>query len=200
MEQLQRHIWLTAPHIWGNICAFPHILGSPSSYMTLQLLHSEFPYYEENLIFFFISVKEVTGPRAKGLSRLWIWSESIDHTLRREIISVRSQSYVLRLPKYWPPHPPLRPVSVSPLCCEGEDTLAGWRGGWRVNILEDATQDTALYSTYIESSLMHCTENPMYVFPEKKLRSLSHNFNIHVCICERFIYSHDRSIYFLVAE
>ncbi len=32
-----------------NICAFPHILGSPSSYMTLQLFHSEFPYpYEEN--------------------------------------------------------------------------------------------------------------------------------------------------------
>jgi hypothetical protein len=31
-------------HIWGNICAFPHILGRPSSYMTLQLLHSEFPY------------------------------------------------------------------------------------------------------------------------------------------------------------
>ncbi len=27
-----------------NICAFPHILGNPSSYMTLQLLHSEFPY------------------------------------------------------------------------------------------------------------------------------------------------------------
>jgi hypothetical protein len=35
---------LRPPHIWGNICAFPHILGSPSSYMTLQLLHSEFPY------------------------------------------------------------------------------------------------------------------------------------------------------------
>jgi hypothetical protein len=33
-----------------------HILGSPSSYMTLQLLHSEFLIYEENLIFFFISV------------------------------------------------------------------------------------------------------------------------------------------------
>jgi hypothetical protein len=30
--------------IYGEICAFPHILGSPSSYMTLQLLHSEFPY------------------------------------------------------------------------------------------------------------------------------------------------------------
>jgi hypothetical protein len=34
MEQLQSHVWLTAssPHIWGNICAFPHILESPSSY------------------------------------------------------------------------------------------------------------------------------------------------------------------------
>jgi hypothetical protein len=30
--------------IYGEICAFPHILGSPSSYMTLQLLHSEYPY------------------------------------------------------------------------------------------------------------------------------------------------------------
>ncbi len=45
MEYLQSHIRLTRPpHIWGNICAFPHILGSPSSYMTLQLLHSELPY------------------------------------------------------------------------------------------------------------------------------------------------------------
>ncbi len=32
------------PHIWGNIGAFPHILGSSSSYMTVQLLYSEFPY------------------------------------------------------------------------------------------------------------------------------------------------------------
>ncbi len=31
-------------HIWGNIRAFPHILGSPSSYMALQLIHFEFPY------------------------------------------------------------------------------------------------------------------------------------------------------------
>jgi hypothetical protein len=26
------------------ICTFPHILESPSSYMTLQLIPSEFPY------------------------------------------------------------------------------------------------------------------------------------------------------------
>ncbi len=49
MEQLQSHIWLTASSYMGK---YMHI----SSYMTLQLLHSEFPYtnvYEENLIFFF---------------------------------------------------------------------------------------------------------------------------------------------------
>ncbi len=44
-----------------NICAFPHILGSPSSYMTLHPSPSEFPYtvYAENLVFFFISVPPV---------------------------------------------------------------------------------------------------------------------------------------------
>jgi hypothetical protein len=61
VEQLQSHIWLTASSYMGKylrFLLFPHILGSPSSYMTLQLLHSEFPYtvYEENLVFFFISV------------------------------------------------------------------------------------------------------------------------------------------------
>jgi hypothetical protein len=30
--------------IYGEIFAFPHILGRPSSYVTLQLLRSEFPY------------------------------------------------------------------------------------------------------------------------------------------------------------
>ncbi len=31
--------------IYGeNICAFPHILGSPSSYMNLHPIPSEFPY------------------------------------------------------------------------------------------------------------------------------------------------------------
>ncbi len=37
---------------------------------------------------------------------------------------------------------------------------------------------------------MHCTENPIYVLPEKKPRALSPSF------CERFIYSHDRSTFF----
>jgi hypothetical protein len=54
MEQLQSHIW--PPNIYLHICAFPHTLGSPSSYMTLQLLH--FLIYEENFILFFISVEK----------------------------------------------------------------------------------------------------------------------------------------------
>ncbi len=55
MEQLQSHIWLTASSytVWWNICAFPHILGSPSSYMTLRLLHSEFPYIWGKFVFLF---------------------------------------------------------------------------------------------------------------------------------------------------
>ncbi len=48
VEQLQSHIWLTSSSCMGkylrNLRIFPHILGSLSSYMTLQLLHSEFPY------------------------------------------------------------------------------------------------------------------------------------------------------------
>jgi hypothetical protein len=35
---------LRPPRIWGKMCAFPYILGSPSSYMTLHPIQSEFPY------------------------------------------------------------------------------------------------------------------------------------------------------------
>jgi hypothetical protein len=37
---------------------------------------------------------------------------------------------------YPPPPPPL---------VRGEDTLAGWGGGWGVNILEDAKHSSVLY-------------------------------------------------------
>ncbi len=61
VEQLQSHIWLTASSIliYGEIFAqflIYVLLGSPSSYMTLQLLHSEFPDIWVKFIFFFISV------------------------------------------------------------------------------------------------------------------------------------------------
>ncbi len=52
------------PHIWLNICAFPHILGILSKSMTLQPLPSEFPYIWGKFIFFFISVVVRLGLRS----------------------------------------------------------------------------------------------------------------------------------------
>ncbi len=64
---------------------------------------------------------------------------------RREIITVRGQSYVSRIPKYWPPHPPLRPTSVYPrLCCGGRTHSPGGEGG-RVSIFWK-TRDIGLHS------------------------------------------------------
>jgi hypothetical protein len=34
---------------------------------------------------------------------------------------------------------------------------------------------------------MHCNKNPIYVFPEKELRSLNPNFHIHVSVCDLYI-------------
>ncbi len=55
MEQLQSHILLTASSYMGKY--FPissyTVLGSPSSYMTLQLLHSKFPYIWGKFSFLF---------------------------------------------------------------------------------------------------------------------------------------------------
>ncbi len=49
------------------------------------------------------------------------------------------------------PYPPLPLASVYPVLyippalVRGEDTLAGWRKGWGVNILEDARHSSVLY-------------------------------------------------------
>ncbi len=56
-DRMQSHIWLTSSSYMGKICAFPHQLGSPSSYMTLHPIPSEFPYIWGKILFsFFISV------------------------------------------------------------------------------------------------------------------------------------------------
>ncbi len=60
-DRVQRHIWRTASPYMTK-CAFPHILGSPSSYMTLHPIHSEFPHIWGNIFFFFfISAVYVHG-------------------------------------------------------------------------------------------------------------------------------------------
>jgi hypothetical protein len=43
-----------------------------------------------------------------------------------------------------PPPSPLGECVPLPLV-RGEDTLAGWRGGWGVNILEDARHSSVFY-------------------------------------------------------
>jgi hypothetical protein len=35
--------------------------------------------------------------------------------------------------------------------------------------------------------MLHCNENPIYVFPEKELRGLSPNFNIHVSVSDLYL-------------
>jgi hypothetical protein len=46
-------------------------------------------------------------------------------------------------------------------------------------------------------SILHCNENPIYVFLFWEFRGLSPNFLIHVSLNELYIYSQDRSTYFL---
>ncbi len=62
------------PHIWGNICAFPQILGSPSPYRTLQLFHSEFPYLWGKVFFLFYQCT-VQYIKYKYTLYLQIWLE-----------------------------------------------------------------------------------------------------------------------------
>ncbi len=48
------------PNIWGNAKNFPHIWGGRYSYITLQLLHSEFPYIWGKFSFLFYQCVEST--------------------------------------------------------------------------------------------------------------------------------------------
>ncbi len=46
----------------------------------------------------------------------------------------------------------------------------------------------------------HCTENPIYVFPEKELRGLNPDFHIHLSVSDLCMYSQDLSTYFPAAK
>ncbi len=61
---------------------------------------------------------------------------------RRKIITVRGQSYVLRLPKYWSLNPG---ECVPPSFVAGGGHTRRVERGWGVNILEDARHSSVLY-------------------------------------------------------
>jgi hypothetical protein len=68
-DRVQSHIRMTNDLlIYGeNICAFPHILGSPSSYMTLHPIPSEYSLkYDQNFVYFFISVRRILRGSQQG--------------------------------------------------------------------------------------------------------------------------------------
>jgi hypothetical protein len=46
----------------------------------------------------------------------------------------------------------------------------------------------------------HCKEDPIYVFPEMKLRGRVPNFHIHVSVSDFYVYFHDWSTYFAAAN
>jgi hypothetical protein len=52
-----------------------------------------------------------------------------------------------------------------------------------VTPLPPATSLSCLSLFYV----VHCSENPIYVFPEKKWRDLSPNFDIHVSVSDFYI-------------
>ncbi len=68
-----RKFRVSKPHIWLNFCEFAHILGSPSSYIILKLLHSEFPYIWGKFDFLFCKCIESVGlsVAARHWSRVW---------------------------------------------------------------------------------------------------------------------------------
>jgi hypothetical protein len=75
---------------------------------------------------------------------------------RREITHCKMPILYLASSEILTLHPPRRPASVyPPPLVRREDTLAGWRGGWGVNILEDARHSSVFY-IYLTCKLSCC--------------------------------------------
>ncbi len=85
MEQLQSHIWLMASSYMEEYLRISHILGRPSSYMTLQLLHSEFPYIWGKFDFLFSSVYQCKFVYISDLQFSWMLSFNVTLILPFEL-------------------------------------------------------------------------------------------------------------------
>ncbi len=74
-------------------------------------------------------------------------------------------------------HAPHRPASAyPPPLVRGEDTLAGWRGGWEVNILEDARHSYVLYIRKCFGHAPVCTANNFGLMYSRKSHNSFPNF------------------------
>jgi hypothetical protein len=80
----------------------------------------------------------------KSFARSVIVENWDDSGSRREIILEEANSMSLVFQNIDPPAPSPPCECVPPYLVRGEDTLAGWRKGWRVNILEDARHSSVL--------------------------------------------------------
>jgi hypothetical protein len=97
------------------------------------------------------------------------------------------------------PPPPHRPVSVypPPPFCEGEDTLAGWKGGW--GLIEFGRRKTLLCTLCKYFVLWHITANFSFLLINYT-KAIAGSFfaNSHkrmvLCVCQYFadtvLYSH----------
>jgi hypothetical protein len=85
---------------------FPHILGSPSSYMTLQLLHSEFPYIRGKFDFLFYQCTTFRNGRdSRTLVSSYLYnSADFTHTVRFYLCAwrfgnvIHNQSTIFKMP------------------------------------------------------------------------------------------------------
>jgi hypothetical protein len=62
--------------IYGlNICAFPHIIGSPSSYIIFNWSHLNFLIYEDHFVFFFYQCAILFGMYFNDIleNTKWVW-------------------------------------------------------------------------------------------------------------------------------
>jgi hypothetical protein len=76
--------------------------------------------------------------------------------MRREIVTVRGQSYVSSLPKYLPLHPPLRPrVCPPPTTKAGGTHSPGGEGGWGSIFWKTRDIELASYSNNFSTHIGH---------------------------------------------
>jgi hypothetical protein len=92
-------------------------------------------------------------------------SKSLHPSVPVERLYCKRPILCLASSKILTPHPlTARRVCTPPSLVRGEDTLAGWRGGWGVNILEDARHSSVLYICKYFVGVPVCLKRPTIVF------------------------------------